>query len=212
MILERDPAALRSWMQDAAAGRGPLLPGDSTPWDAFYAEYRRANAALRQHVDDVVRGLAASPEVEVRAAVLAHWYEADRTVGYAEFERLLADEPALYAAQKAEGASETLRSRLIGGLAAQADGDAARGLLLAHVHDVDPLPPRVGTYFGGLGAEATDALVGARSDAGMTRAIHEAGYALHHSPAEWADAVARAARWPAPMRDALAAGARDHGG
>jgi hypothetical protein len=210
MIVEQDVPALQRWIEDAAAGNVSLQRGESTPWTTFYAEYRDASTAVRARVDDAFRALRTSMDVDVRYAVVSHWFEAEHTTGFTELRRLLTENAALYDAQEVVGSSQTLRARLLGGLAAQANGDAARDLLLRHVHDVAVVPPRVGIYLGRLGADTTEALVRLRPDVGATRAVKEAGYELHRDSAVWADVMARSANWPAPLRDALIEGGEDH--
>lgn len=210
MLFAKDVLEIERWIADAAAGNVPLQPGESTAWTGFYAAYREADAEVRAKVDTAFRQLRASPDVAVREAVVSHWYEADRPVGFAELLDLLKHHGDLYGSQVEFGSTQTLRARLLGGLAAQATGDAAREILLKHVADVAVVPRRIGGYLGHLGAEATDALVRLRPDTGAAQAVKEAGYELHRRPDSWADALARAAGWPPALRTALLEGAEDH--
>ena len=208
MLLERDAAALQRWIEDAVHGRVALPPGDGSPWDAFYAEYRDAAAPLRRKVDAAFVASATSPDVEVRGAVVAHWFNVEPAVAFPALVQLLRDHPALYAAQRAEDSSFTLRAWLLNGLAARASGTDAQDLILGALAGSGPLPGEVGTYFGGLGVDATEALV--RAAPGGLGAIKDAGYELHRDPKVWADASARSVTWPAAARAALLAGGAEH--
>ena len=94
------------------------------------------------------------------------------------------------------------------GLAARASGTDAQDLILGALAGSGPLPGEVGTYFGGLGVDATEALV--RAAPGGLGAIKDAGYELHRDPKVWADASARSVTWPAAARAALLAGGAEH--
>ena len=210
MILNRDPAALSLWIADAAHGRVPLPPGDLSPWDAFYAEYRGANAALRARVDAVFKSLTASPDVAIRAVVVVHWFSAERDVAFEALSSILRDHPELYAGQVGPEDRHSLRAVLLDGLAQKAQGAAALPAILASPASTGPLRCEVGTYVGALGLDATDALVRARPEPEMAACIQDAGYELHRDPDVWSAALTRSATWPAPLRAAMLAGGAAH--
>ena len=210
MILDRDPPALERWIEDAAHDRVPVPPGDYSPWEAFYAEYREASPAVRARVDAAFENLVPSPDVEVRGAVATHWLAADPKVSLGVLSRILKDHPALYADQRTVGSSFTLRAWVLSGVASQSSGSGGRDLILAAVQDAGPLHGAVGTYFGGLGIDATEALFRARPDAGVAAAIKDSGYEPHRGHDTWTAALARSANSPAPLRAALLEGGAEH--
>jgi|GEM_PF-2159741 len=210
MRLDDSPSSLALWIVDAAHGRVSLPPGDVSPWDAFYADYRSAPPDVRARVDTVFKGLAASPHLAIRAAVVAHWFNAERERAFEALAAILRDHAELYAGQAVPDEPHSLRARLLDGLAQSAHGADALPAILASPPDTGPLRAVVGTYVGALGVDATDALVHQRPESAMAECIKAAGYELHRSPEVWSVALSRSTTWPAPLRAAMIAGGAAH--
>lgn len=202
-----------AWIEAAARGDGRVEPGDVSPWDAFYRAYRSCGQRARHRVDEAFRVCAASPDVDVRSAVVQHWIVAPPAEGIPALAQLLADHAELYADQRGSGASRTLRGEILDAITARAEGKLAalaRDVVLRHAVGAGVLSGRIGTLFGELGPDAVEALARAAAPDALEAAIFEAGYELHRKPARWVRGQELARGWPPPLEAALERGAASH--
>jgi hypothetical protein len=210
MILAQTAKELEAWFIDAAAGRLPWPNPGHTPWDEFYGEYRSASPATKARADAAVTALANSADAAVRFAVATHWLAADRQVALPALLELISRYPDLYADQRTQHSSDTLRGIVLCGLAEKARGPEAAEVILRGLGGVDPVPSPVGTYFGSQGVDAVAKLVACRADPAMYAAFCDAGYELHRDAATWQAARLQMAQWPVAVQQALVQGANNH--
>jgi hypothetical protein len=190
---------------------------DCSPWDSFYSEYRDATVEQRHEVDQAFLESLDSEDPRVVDVAVTHAHCPPAPVAVTRLLRLLLERSTYLLAHTRTGSEQSLLCAVLDVLASRAESagiDAqlqVRHTILQWAPVAGPFQSGVGTFFGGLGPEAVDALVAVLpNNVDNARMLADAGYELHRSPERWSHALAIADKWSQRHREALQRGGADH--
>lgn len=207
-----------SRIEDTAHDRLPWnSKADCSPWDGFYRDYVDAAAECRQTIDQAFLTCLDSDDLRVLDAAVSHMHSLPPTEAVAQLQRLLTRRNTFLLAQADSGSQPKVLARVLNVMAAcacaagVASHPGVRDAILAWAPRAGPLQSGVGTFFGGLGPQAVDALVSVLPDGvDNSRMLVDAGYELHRNPDVWQQAIKVAETWPVVMGAAMLRGGAEH--